>query len=108
AADVEVPPVRADMQRQATGAREPPRLVPCVLDKELAAEQADPEIPVDVDAEVPLADGDEDRRLRDGVGAEIVQLHSVVLAQSPHKLADGDAEAPVVEAHEAYDVALRG
>ena len=96
------------MERQATGAREPPRLVPCVLDEELTAEQVDPEILVDVDAEVPLADGDEDRRLRDGVGAKIVQLHSVVLAQGPHELADGDAEAPFVEAHEAYDVALRG
>src|SRR6185312_7801477 len=53
-------------------------------------------------------DGDEDRRLRDGVGAEIVQLHSIVLAQGPHELADGDAETPFVETHEAYDVALRG
>ena len=96
------------MERQATSARKPPRLVPRVLDEELAAEQVDPEIPVDVDAEVPLADGDKDCRLRDGVGAEIVQLHSVVLAQGPHELADGDAEAPFVEAHEAYDVALRG
>ena len=81
------------MERQAVGTREPPRLAPRVLDEEFAVEQMDPEVPVGFDAEVPLADGDEDRRLRDGVGAEIVQLHSVVLAQGPHKLADGDAEA---------------
>ena len=56
------------MERQATGARVPPRLVPRVLDEELAVEQVDPKIPVDVDAEVPLADGDEDRRLRMELG----------------------------------------
>ena len=44
------------MERQATGARELARLVPRVFDEELAAEQVDPEIPVDVDAEVPLVD----------------------------------------------------
>ena len=37
-----------------------------------------------------------------------MQLHSIVLAQGPHKLADGNAEAPFVEAHEAYNIALRG
>jgi len=47
-------------------------------------------------------------RLRDGIGAEVVQLHSVVLAQSPHEPAYGDAEASLVEPHEAHDVALRG
>ena len=60
------------MERQATGAREPPRLAPRVLDEEFAAEQMDPEVLVGLDSEVPLADSDEDRRLRDGVGAEIM------------------------------------
>ena len=68
----------------------------------------DPKILMGLDAEVPLANGDVDRRLRDGVGAEVVQLHSIVLAQSPHEPADGDAEASLVEANEADDVALRG
>src|SRR6185369_17195462 len=95
ACDVKIPPGRADVERQAYGARVSPRLVPRVLDEEFAAEQMDPEVPVGLDAEVPLADGDEDRRLRDGVGAEIVQLHPVVLA-------DGDAEASLVKAHEAH------
>src|SRR6185437_9743274 len=47
-------------------------------------------------------------RLRDGVGAEVVQLRSIVVAQRPHEPADGDAEASLVKAHEAHDVALRG
>ena len=96
------------MEGQAAGAREPPRLAPPALDEELTAEQMDPKIPMHLYPQVPLADGDEDRRLRDGIGAEIVQLRSVMIAQCPHKPADRDAEASFVEAHEAYDVALRG
>jgi hypothetical protein len=40
----------------------------------------DPKIPMSLDAEIPLADGDEDCRLRDGVGAEVMQLRSIVVA----------------------------
>src|SRR6185436_15930070 len=108
AVDVEVPPGVTHMERQAAGAREPPRLAPPALDEEFAAEQVDPEIPVYLYPKVHLADGDEDRRLRDGVGAEVVQLRSIIIAQRPHKPADGDAEASLVKAHEAHDVALRG
>ena len=46
--------------------------------------------------QVSLADSDEDRRLRDGVGAEVVQLRSVVLAQRSHESTDEDAESPLV------------
>jgi hypothetical protein len=42
------------VERQATGAREPPRLVPRVLDEEFAAEQMDPEVPVGFDAEYEM------------------------------------------------------
>ena len=79
-----------------------------MLNEELAAEEVDPQIPVGFDPQVPLADGDEDRRLRDGIGAEVVQLRSIIIAQRPHKPADGDAEASLVKAHEAHNVALRG
>ena len=106
ALDVEVPPGVAHVEGQAAGAREPPRLAPPALDEELAAEQMDPKIPMHLYPQVPLADGDEDRRLRDGIGAEIVQLRSVMIAQCPHKPADRDAEASFVETHEAYDVAI--
>ena len=59
------------MERQATGAREPLRLAPRILDEELAAEQMDPKIPMGLDAEVPLADGDEDRRLQMELGLKL-------------------------------------
>ena len=97
ACDVNVPPGRADVERQATGARVPPRLVPRVLNEEFAAGQMDPEVLVGLKAKVPLTDGDEDRHLRDGVGAEVVQLRSIVVAQSP-----------LMEPHEARDVARGG
>ena len=42
------------MERQATSARELPRLAPPALDEEFAAEQVDPEIPVHFYPEVPL------------------------------------------------------
>ena len=60
------------------------------------------------DPEVPLANGDEDRRLRDGVGAEVMQLRSIVLAQRPHEPTYGDAEAPLMKTHETHNVALGG
>ena len=94
------------MEHQAAGAREPLRLAPHVLDEELAAEQVDPQIPMGFDPQVSLADSDEDRRLRDGVGAEVVQLRPVVLAQRPHEPTDGDAESPLMQTHEAHDVAV--
>ena len=59
------------MERQATGAREPPRLASPALDEEFVVEQVDLEITVHLYPEVPLADGDEDRRLRDGVGLKL-------------------------------------
>ena len=43
------------MERQAAGAREPPRLAPPALDEEFAAEQVDPEIPVHLYPKVPRA-----------------------------------------------------
>ena len=81
---------------------------PYVLDIKLTAEQMDPQIPVRFDPQIPLADGDDDRRLRDGVGAEVVQLYSVVFAQRPHESADGYAKSSLVELHEAHDVAVGG
>ena len=85
------------MKHEAAGASVPLCLAPHVLDEELAAEQVDPQIPVRFNSQIPLAEGDEDRRLRDGVRAEVVQLHSVVFAQRSHESADGDAESPLVE-----------
>ena len=60
------------MERLATSSRESSRLAPRALDEEFTAEQVDPEIPVYLYPKVPLADGDENRRLRDGIGDEVV------------------------------------
>ena len=65
------------MKHEATGTSIPLQLAPHVVDEELTAEQMDPQLPVHLDPQVALAEGDEDRGLRNGVGAEIVQLHPV-------------------------------
>jgi len=56
-----------------------------------------PQVPVDWDPQVALADGNKDHRLRDGVGSEIVQLHPVVVAERTDEPTGGDAEAPLVQ-----------
>ena len=35
--------------------------------------------------QIPLADGDEDGRLRDGVGVEVVELHAIVVWEHLHE-----------------------
>jgi hypothetical protein len=42
--------------------------------------------------QVALTDGDEDRRLRDGIGGEVVQLHLVMTAERAEESAGGDTE----------------
>ena len=59
------------MTYEAAGVSVPLWLAPRVVDEELAVEQVDLQIPVRFNSQVPLAEGDEDRRLRDGVGAEV-------------------------------------
>jgi hypothetical protein len=67
-----------------------------------------PEIPVYRDPQKALTDADECGRLRDRVGREIVELHAVVEAKSPHEAARRRHEAPLVEADEANHIAARG
>jgi hypothetical protein len=55
-----------------------------------------------------LADAYEGRRLRNGVGGEVVQLHAVVVAQTPHELTGGGVESPLMKVNEAHHVPLRG
>ena len=57
-------------------------------------------------AQVHLADGDEDGRLRNGVGVEVVKLHAIVMRECPHELVRRHAKATLVEGHEAHDVAI--
>ena len=59
-------------------------------------------------AQVPFADGDEDGRLHDGVGVEVVELHAVIMRERPHEQIRRDAKAALLKGDEAYDVAIAG
>jgi hypothetical protein len=58
-----------------------------------------------IDPEVPLADRRIDRRLRDGVGIEVMQLHPVVVRERPHEAARRHPEPTLVERDEADHIA---
>ena len=62
---------------------------------------------MDRDPQVALADGDEDRRLRNGVRGEIVQLQPIMVAERTDEPAGRDAEAPLVQPRQTDDVAAR-
>ena len=57
-------------------------------------------------AQIPLADGDEDGCLRNGVGVEVVELHIVVVWERPHEPVRRQVEAVLVEGYEAHNVAV--
>jgi hypothetical protein len=71
---------------------------------ELAVEEVEPQVPAHRDLQESLAYGNEGSRLQDGIGAEVVELHPIVVAQPPHEPARRRVEAALVQA----DVALRG
>ena len=96
------------LEREATSAGDSPRLAWGMLGVELTAEQVQQQLPVRLHPQVALANGDEDRRLRDRVGGEVVQLHLVVLAERTDESPGGDAEHPLVQPCQADDVAARG
>jgi len=66
----------------------------------------EPQIPVGSDPRIPLVDGDEDGRLRNGIGAKVVKLHTVVVRERPHELVRRQTEASLVENDEAHHVAI--
>jgi hypothetical protein len=78
-----------------------------VASVQLRAEKVDPEIPVHRDPQEAFADADERGRQRDRVRREVVQLHAVVVTQSPHEAARRRRETALVEADEADDVVER-
>ena len=69
-------------------------------------EEMEPQIPMGSNPQIPLADGNKDSRLSDGVGIKIVELHAVVVRERPQEPVRRDAEAALVEGDEAYDVAV--
>ena len=96
AGDVQVLPILTHMEREAADANRPPHPRRDVLGVELALEQVPPQVPMRVHPQVALADGNEDHRLRDGVGGEIVQLHPIVVAERTDEVVGGDTAAPLV------------
>ena len=84
------------MECQASGANGPPHPMRDGLGVEFTPKQVPLQVLVCLDPQVALADGDEDRRLRNGIGGEVVQLYPIMVAERPDETAGGDAEAPLV------------
>ena len=60
-------------------------------------EEMEPQLPMGSNPQVPLADGNKDSRLCDGVGVEVVELHAIVVWEHPHEPVHRDAEAALVK-----------
>ena len=70
------------------------------------SEEMEPQLPMGGDPQIPLADGDEDGRLRDAVRVEVVELHAIVMRERPHESVRQQDEAMLVKGHEAHDIAV--
>lgn len=55
---------------------------------------------------VPLAHDGKNSHLRDGVRVKVMELHPIIVHESPHKPACQDPEALVVEREEAHHITL--
>jgi hypothetical protein len=75
--------------------------------KKLHGEEMSPQVPVGVNPQVSFANRCEDGGLRDGVRAEVVQLHPVDMQNRPHEAACRHSESPLVEGDEAHDIPRR-
>jgi hypothetical protein len=75
--------------------------------KRLRGEKMGPQIPVGVNPQKPFANRREDGCLRDGVGAEIMQLHPVEMQNRPHKTTRWHSEPPLVERDETQHIPRR-
>jgi hypothetical protein len=75
--------------------------------KELHREEMGPHIPVGVNPQKTLANRREDGRLRNGVGVEVVQLHSVVVQERPHETARWHSKPPLMEGDETNHIPWR-
>jgi hypothetical protein len=86
--NVQLRMVRAQLERVAAGldgVAHPPH-----LDGEgegLLPKEGEPQVPVELNPQIPLADSGEDDHLSDGVRVEVMQIHPVVVRQSPHEAA---------------------
>jgi hypothetical protein len=53
----------------------------------LRLEEVEPQLPVGLDPQVPLADSHKNGGLRDGIGGQLVELHPVMVGDGPHESA---------------------
>jgi hypothetical protein len=77
---------------------------PRLQGKRLRGEEMGPQIPVGVNPQKPFANCREDGCLRDGVGAEIVQLHPIEMQNRPHETTCWHSEPPLMERDETRHV----
>ena len=105
--DIEGLPVLAHLESAAAG---PQRLSSALHARRLGGEnrlkQVEPQLLVGSDPQIPLVDSDEDGRLRDGIGAEVVKLHTVVVRERPHELVRRQTKASLMENDKAHHVAV--
>jgi hypothetical protein len=66
-----------------------------------------PQIPVGGNPQKSFTNHREDGRLRDGVGAKVVQLHSIVMQERPHKTTCWHTKPPLMEGDETQHVPRR-
>jgi hypothetical protein len=75
--------------------------------KELRGKEMGPQVPVRVNPQKTLGNRREDGRLRDRVGVEVMQLHSVVVQERPHEAARWHSKPPLMEGDETEHIPRR-
>ena len=95
------------MESAAVGPHHPPRARrACWFGGEPRPEEVEPQLPMGSNPQIPLVDGDEDGRLRDGIGVEVVEHHAIVVPERPHEPVRQNAEATLMKGDEAHDVTI--
>jgi hypothetical protein len=72
----------------------------------LRLEKVEPQVPVGLHPQVPLADRRKDGGLRDGVRGKMMELHLVVVKKHPYKPARRHPKPPLMESNEAHHIPL--
>ena len=69
-------------------------------------EEVSPQIEVGTDPQESLTHGDERRGVLDSIGIEVLQLHLVVLQQSPKEFVSGGGEPAVIKVSEGHNITV--
>jgi len=75
--------------------------------EELTPKKMKPQLLVGHHAQVTLAPSDENRRVGDGVGGEMLKLDPIMMEERPHEVTWGRSKPVAMELDEANHVALR-